>query len=36
MRFFEGNWTEYEEWMKANVGPEALEPHRVRYKPIAR
>jgi len=36
VRFFEGNWTEYEEWMKANVGPEALEPHRVRYKPIAR
>ena len=36
VRFFEGNWTEYEEWMKSNVGPDALEPHRVRYKPIAR
>jgi ATP-binding cassette ChvD family protein len=36
VRFFEGNWTEYEEWMKANVGPEALAPHRVRYKPITR
>jgi ATPase subunit of ABC transporter with duplicated ATPase domains len=36
VRFFEGNWTEYEEWMKANLGPEALTPHRVRYKPIAR
>ena len=36
VRFFEGNWSEYEEWMKSNVGPDALEPHRVRYKPIAR
>ena len=26
VRFFEGNWTEYEEWMKSNVGPEALAP----------
>ncbi len=34
VRFFEGNWSEYEEWMKQNIGPESLAPHRVRYKPI--
>jgi ATPase subunit of ABC transporter with duplicated ATPase domains len=36
VRFFEGNWTEYEEWVKANLGEEALQPHRVKYKPISR
>ena len=36
VRFFEGNWTEYEEWVKANLGEEALQPHRVKYKPIRR
>jgi ATPase subunit of ABC transporter with duplicated ATPase domains len=36
VRFFPGNWTEYEEWMKANLGEEALQPHRVKYKPITR
>jgi hypothetical protein len=28
--------TEYEEWVKANLGEEALQPHRVKYKPISR
>ena len=36
VRFFEGNWTEYEEWAKTNLGEEALQPHRVKYKPIRR
>ncbi|MGH9893236.1 MAG: energy-dependent translational throttle protein EttA, partial [bacterium] len=35
VRFFEGNWTEYEEWVKANLGEAALQPHRVKYKPIS-
>ncbi|MGH8924801.1 MAG: energy-dependent translational throttle protein EttA [Acidimicrobiia bacterium] len=36
VRFFEGNWTEYEEWVRANLGEAALQPHRVKYKPISR
>ncbi|HJR87938.1 MAG TPA: energy-dependent translational throttle protein EttA [Acidimicrobiia bacterium] len=36
VRFFEGSWTEYEEWAKTNLGEEALQPHRVKYKPIRR
>ena len=36
VRFFEGNWTEYEEWVKANLGEEALQPHRVKYRPLER
>jgi ATP-binding cassette ChvD family protein len=30
--WFEGTWAEYAEWR----GPEALEPHRIRYKPLVR
>jgi ATP-binding cassette ChvD family protein len=36
VRWFEGNYTEYEEWVRANLGPEALEPHRIKYKPLSR
>ncbi|HKX74455.1 MAG TPA: energy-dependent translational throttle protein EttA [Acidimicrobiia bacterium] len=35
VRWFEGNWSEYEEWMREKFGEEALRPHRVRYKPLA-
>ena len=28
VRFFEGNWTEYETFMTSRYGPEALQPHR--------
>ncbi|MBO6258431.1 MAG: energy-dependent translational throttle protein EttA [Succinivibrio sp.] len=31
--FFEGNYTEYENWKKANLGEEA-QPHRLRYKKV--
>lgn len=31
--FFEGNYTEYENWKKANLGDEA-QPHRLRYKKV--
>ncbi|WP_159565371.1 energy-dependent translational throttle protein EttA [Budvicia diplopodorum] len=32
VEFFEGNFTEYEEWKKRTMGAEALEPHRIKYK----
>ncbi|HJQ49337.1 MAG TPA: energy-dependent translational throttle protein EttA [Gaiellaceae bacterium] len=34
--WFEGSWGEYVEWMKETRGPDALEPHRIKYKPLAR
>ncbi|WP_315709243.1 energy-dependent translational throttle protein EttA [Brenneria uluponensis] len=33
--FFEGNFTEYEEYKKRTLGAEALEPHRIKYKKMA-
>ncbi|EFD4985946.1 energy-dependent translational throttle protein EttA, partial [Escherichia coli] len=32
VEFFEGNFTEYEDWKKRTLGAEALEPHRIKYK----
>jgi ATP-binding cassette ChvD family protein len=34
VRWFQGNHSEYETWMKANLGEESLQPHRVKYKPL--
>jgi energy-dependent translational throttle protein EttA len=34
--WFEGDWAEYVEWVKETRGPEALEPHRIKYKPLVR
>jgi ATP-binding cassette ChvD family protein len=34
--WFEGDWAEYAEWAKETRGPEALEPHRIKYKPLVR
>jgi ATP-binding cassette ChvD family protein len=34
--WFEGSWGDYEEWMKETRGPDALEPHRIKYKPLTR
>jgi ATP-binding cassette ChvD family protein len=34
VRWFEGNWTEYEEARKKRLGAGAERPHRIRYKPI--
>ena len=34
INFFEGNFTEYEDWLKKTLGPAATEPHRIRYKKI--
>lgn len=33
--FFEGNFTEYEEWKKRTLGAEALQPHRIKYKKMS-
>jgi ATP-binding cassette ChvD family protein len=32
----EGSWAEFVDWMKETRGPEALEPHRIKYKPLVR
>ena len=34
VRWFQGNHSEYESWMRANLGEESLQPHRVKYKPL--
>lgn len=34
VNFFEGNYTEYEEWLKKTLGAEATQPHRIKYKKI--
>ncbi|MBQ1783802.1 MAG: energy-dependent translational throttle protein EttA [Gammaproteobacteria bacterium] len=32
INFFEGNFSDYEEWLKKTFGAEAVEPHRIKYK----
>ncbi|MBA6327119.1 energy-dependent translational throttle protein EttA [Colwellia sp. MB02u-6] len=34
INFYEGNYTEYEAWLKKTYGPAAAEPHRIKYKKI--
>jgi sulfate-transporting ATPase len=34
--WFEGSFEEYEAWVRETRGAEALEPHRIRYKPLVR
>ena len=34
--WFEGTYEEYADWVVETRGVEALEPHRIRYKPLAR
>ncbi len=36
VRWFEGNFTEYEDWRHKELGVEADQPHRIKYKPLAR
>ncbi|KAA9003302.1 energy-dependent translational throttle protein EttA [Affinibrenneria salicis] len=36
VEFFEGNFTEYEEYKKRTLGADALEPHRIKYKKMTR
>ncbi|HET7137995.1 MAG TPA: energy-dependent translational throttle protein EttA [Gaiellaceae bacterium] len=34
--WFEGDFSEYADWVRETRGPEALEPHRIKYKPLVR
>jgi energy-dependent translational throttle protein EttA len=34
--WFEGSWEEYAAWAKETRGADALEPHRIKYKPLVR
>lgn len=34
INFFEGNFSEYEDWKKKTFGADAVEPHRIKYKRI--
>src|SRR5215211_561976 len=36
VRWFEGNFSEYEAERKKRLGAEALEPHRIKYRPLVR
>jgi energy-dependent translational throttle protein EttA len=36
VRWFEGNFTEYEAFRRKQLGADADTPHRIRYKPLAR
>jgi ATP-binding cassette ChvD family protein len=36
VRWFEGNFTEYEAWRRRELGAEAEQPHRIKYKPLVR
>lgn len=36
VNFYEGNYTEYMEWLKQTLGAQAAEPHRIKYKKIAK
>jgi len=34
INFYEGNFTDYEAWLKKTFGNAAIEPHRIKYKKI--
>jgi energy-dependent translational throttle protein EttA len=34
--WFEGSWGEYAAWVRETRGEDALEPHRIKYKPLVR
>jgi ATP-binding cassette ChvD family protein len=34
--WFEGGYADYAEWVKETRGADALEPHRIKYKPLVR
>jgi len=36
VRWFEGNFSEYEAWRRKQLGAEADQPHRIKYKPLTR
>ncbi|MBT1062935.1 energy-dependent translational throttle protein EttA [Bowmanella sp. Y26] len=36
VNFYEGNYTDYEAWLKENFGKDVVEPHRLKYKKISK
>jgi ATP-binding cassette ChvD family protein len=36
VRWFEGNFSDYEAWRHSELGAEADQPHRLKYKPLTR
>jgi energy-dependent translational throttle protein EttA len=36
VRWFEGNFSEYEGWRRKQLGADADQPHRIKYKPLVR
>jgi|TARA_B100000780_G_C21126905_1_gene457679 ATP-binding cassette ChvD family protein len=36
INFYEGNYNDYESWLKANFGQDVVEPHRLKYKRISK
>ncbi|WP_119468321.1 energy-dependent translational throttle protein EttA [Vibrio cholerae] len=36
VNFYEGNYTEYMEWLKQTLGAQAAAPHRIKYKRITK
>jgi ATPase subunit of ABC transporter with duplicated ATPase domains len=36
VRWFEGNFSEYESWRRKELGSAAEQPHRIKYKPLSR
>jgi|TARA_Y100001970_G_scaffold26966_1_gene32648 ATP-binding cassette ChvD family protein len=36
INFFEGNYADYESWLKAEYGQDVVEPHRLKYKKMAK
>ena len=36
VRWFEGNFSEYESWRRKELGSSADQPHRIKYKPLNR
>ncbi|MGH2452061.1 MAG: energy-dependent translational throttle protein EttA [Candidatus Limnocylindria bacterium] len=36
VRWYEGNYSDYEAWKRKQLGEEAVRPHRLRYRPLMR
>jgi ATP-binding cassette ChvD family protein len=36
VRWFEGNFSDYESWRRKELGADADQPHRIKYKPLVR
>jgi ATP-binding cassette ChvD family protein len=36
VRWFEGNFSDYETWRRKEFGADAAQPHRIKYKPLTR